>query len=123
MIIQEIKLHPEPTIVTYQPIVNTNILPFEKKPTTGTHWSYLELSEQQQVAIKLGMNIGTKWRYPHSQTYIEIVGWQLAPAYINTVDGNPCIIRGKRKSPADLREDLVFNYSVEELCGMEQVND
>jgi len=134
MIIQEIKLHPEPVVVTYTPpttpvkqtpLVSAtgNILPFNPKPTIGTPWTYLELQEEQKRAYDNGIKVGTKWRFPHSQTWIEVVGWQLTPAYTTSVDNSPCIVKGKRKSPVDLRDDLIFNYSVDEILEMEIVND
>ena len=120
MIIQEIKLHPEP--LPYTPPVKTGeVIPFNTKPIAQV-WSYTELAQLQKDAIAMGINIGTKWKYKGSDVYIIVQSWNITPAYVTICNDQPCIIRAQRKSPFDnTNSTFVFNYSIEELLEMEKM--
>ena len=97
MIIQEIKIHTEPEppkITVISPSTATksaqdNVVPF--KSTGG--WTYHELQKEQTRAYNLNIKVGTKWKYPNSNSWVEILGFNLSPADITSVDGSPCILR------------------------------
>jgi len=119
MIIQEIKLHPEPTpyVPTTPPKQNT-VGPFNAKG--AVNWSFHELTMEQTKAINCGMRIGTRWRYKGSDTFIEIMGWQLTPTYVTTCQGSPAIIRARRYTKiAPNNQEFIFNYTIDELLEME----
>ena len=131
MIIQEIKIHTElePPKVTVIPSHTTtksaqgNIVTFKQTGFSTVNWTYHELQKEQTRAYNLNIKVGTKWKFPNSNSWVEIMGFNLAPADITSVDGSPCILRGRRMSTIDPRTDLIFNYSVDEILEMEQVND
>ena len=131
MIIQEIKIHtePEPPKVTVIPPSTTtksaqgNVVTFKQTGFSAVIWTYHELQKEQTRAYNLNIKVGTKWKFPNSNSWVEIMGFNLAPADITSVDGSPCILRGCRMSTIDPRTDLIFNYSVDEILEMEQVND
>ena len=137
MITGEIKLYKEPepykpppvvtvtaTVVTppQQKSANGNILPFNTKVTP--EWRFFELQKEQNRAYNLGVRIGTKWRLsPGAHAWVEILGFNMTPEYISTIDGKPAIIRGSRRSKLDTRTDLNFSYTVDEILEMELVDD
>jgi len=131
MITQEIKIHTEPeppkitgiqSSTTYKS-AQGNVVTFKQTGFSAVTWTYHELQKEQTRAYNLNIKVGTKWKYPNSNSWVEIMGFNLAPADITSVDGSPCILRGRRMSTIDPRTDLIFNYSVDEILEMEQVND
>ena len=131
MITQEIKIHTEPeppkiTVITSSTTTKSaqgNVVPFKQTGFSTGGWTYHELQKEQTRAYNLNIKVGTKWKYPNSNSWVEILGFNLAPADITSVDGSPCILRGRRMSTIDPRTDLIFNYSIDEILEMEQVND
>ena len=131
MIIQEIKIHPEPEppkVIVIPPSTTTksaqgNVVTFKQTGFSAVTWTYHELQKEQTRAYNLNIKVGTKWKFPNSNSWVEILGFNLAPANITSVDGSPCILRGRRMSTIDPRTNLIFNYSVDEILEMEQVND
>src|SRR5574343_1439934 len=123
MIIQEIKIHaePEPPKVTVIPPSTTtksaqgNVVTFKQTGFSAVTWTYHELQKEQTRAYNLNIKVGTKWKFPNSNSWVEIMGFNLAPADITSVDGSPCILRGRRMSTIEPRTDLIFNYSVDEI--------
>lgn len=131
MITQEIKIHAEPeppkaTVITsYTPTKSAqgNVVPFKQTGFSTEGWTYHELQKEQTRAYNLNIKVGTRWKFPNSNSWVEILGFNLTPTNMTSVDGSPCIIRGRRMSTIDPRTDLIFNYSVDEILEMEQVND
>ena len=129
MITAEIKLHKEPEpIVTVmcgsytKPPANTNnIIPFAAN--VGRYFTQFELMAEQTRAINSGIKMGTRWKVKNSIITVQIVGWNITAGKQEVIDDKPAVIRGQRITAFDAKGPIEFNYSVDEILEMEQVND
>ena len=92
MITQEIKIHTEPeppkiTVITSSATTKSaqgNVVPFKQTGFSTGGWTYHELQKEQTRAYNLNIKVGTKWKYPNSNSWVEILGFNLAPPDIVT---------------------------------------
>lgn len=129
MIKAEIKRHTEPAPYVYthsttQPAVKVGgallQLPYGSTKTAVNLFSQIECNSAHQACLKEGINIGNKYRVKNNHVTIEIIGFKLAAPYVDSIEGQPAIIRGKRISLMDTKE-FEFDYSLDEILEMEKV--
>lgn len=129
MIIEEMKMWPEPApipVTTYVGnvfIPNNNNLPATTTPPFNQNkgaTTQFEINKEWNRAQKAGMKYGNQYCFKGSHYKVKIVGYNLDPATMEMQEGIPCVIKGERAMRVG-DKPVVFNYTVEEILEMDQV--